>query len=198
MDITPEKLTTITETIKFLVAVLTPAITGYIGIRYGLKHIRVQKRIDLIENQLNKFYSPILGLREEIRTKSEVRLKIDKSGEKVWTEACKDGRACGESPDITPYKKVIDYNNKQLKEEFIPSYNKILQIFRENYWLAEPETREFYAKLVEYVEIWNRSFNDGLPPGVAREIGHTEESLKSFYDELELRVDKLRQELLKI
>lgn len=191
-------LTTITETIKFLVSVLAPLVTGYIGIRYGLKQIRVQKRVDLIENQLNKFYSPILGLRKEIRAKSELRLKIRIIGDEAWKEECEATGASGVSPNIMPYEKEIGYNNTQLKEEFIPSYNKMLQIFRENYWLAEPETREFYTKLVEYVEIWNRNFNNGLPPKVAKKIGHTEESLRPFYEELERRTDVLRKELLRI
>lgn len=186
-------LLTITETIKFLVSVLAPLIAGYIGVRYGLKQIKMQKRIDLIENQLNKFYSPILGLHKEIRAKSELRLKIKTLGDEAWAEACKIG-----SPDITPYSKEIEYNNKQLTEVFIPQYNKMLEIFRENFWLAEPETKQFYPKLVEYIEIWNRNFNDGLPPEVARKINHTEEWINPFYDELQLRTDKLRKELLKI
>lgn len=193
-----ENITLTTETIKFVVSVLAPVVAGYIGVRYGLKQIRIQKRIDLIESQLNKFYSPVLGLRKEIRAKSELRLKIETIGDEAWQEACKDGRASGESPDITPYTKEIEYNNEQLKKEFIPAYNRMLQIFKENYWLVEPETREFYPQLVEYVELWNRNFNDGLPPAVAMKINHTEENIKPFYDELEIRMGKLKHELLKV
>lgn len=189
-----ENVSAITETIKFLAGVLSPLLAGYIGVRYGLKQIKVQKRIDLIENQLNKFYSPLLGLRKEIHAKSELRLKIKQLGDEAWTEACKNSG----TPNITPYEKEIEYNNKQLRTEFMPQYNKMLDVFRDNYWLSEPETREFYPRLVEFVEIWNRSFSDGLPPDVARRIKHSEEKIKLFYDELELRTDKLRDELLKI
>jgi predicted Rdx family selenoprotein len=193
-----ENINIITELIKFVVSVLAPLLAGYFGVRYGLKQIKMQKRMDLIENQLNKFYSPLLGLHKEIRAKSELRVKIQKLGDEAWQESSKDARASRSSPDMTPYSKEIEYNNKQLKEIFIPQYNEMLEIFRENFWLAEPETREFYPKLVEFVEIWNRNSNDGLPPDVALKINHTEEELKPFYDELVLRTDMLRQELLKI
>jgi hypothetical protein len=188
-----ESTLTIIEAVKFLVSVLAPVLAGYIGVKYGLKQIKMQKRMEFIENQLNKFYSPILGLRKEIRAKSELRVKIESLGDEAWKEACKNGQA----PDITPYTKSIDYNNRQLREQFIPAYNKMLEVFKENYWLVEGETRKFYPQLVEYVEIWNRNFADGLPPDVAARIKHTEGNLENFYNELEIRTDKLRQELLK-
>jgi len=193
-----ENISFITETIKFLAGVLAPLLAGYIGVRYGLKQIKVQKRIDLIENQLNNFYSPLLGLSKEIRAKSELRLKIKQLGDKAWAEKCEQFRMGPNQPDITPYTNEIEYNNEQLRIDFLPKYNKMLDIFRNNYWLSELETRDFYPQLVEFVEIWNRNFNKGLPPDVAKKINHSEEKLKIFYDELELRTNKLRKELLKI
>ena len=193
-----ENLTTITESIKFIVSIISPLIAGYIGVSYGLKQIKLQKRMDLIENQLNKFYSPILGLHKEIRAHGDLRVKINTLGNQAWQEKCKDFHDGNTAPDITPYTEEIQYNNKKLKETFIPQYNEMLRIFRENYWLAEPETRVFYTTLVEFVEVWNRNDAGGLPPDVALKINHSEENLKPFYDELESRTDKLRKELLKI
>jgi len=192
--VTLESVKVITETIKFLASVLAPLLAGYFGIKYGLKQIKIQKRIDLIETQLNKFYSPLLGLHKEISTKSKLRLKIEQIGNETWIEECKSGK----SPDSLLIDKEIDYNNNQLRNDFIPQYNKMLEIFRESYWLAEPETREFYPQLVEFVEIWNRHFGGGFPSLVAHKIKHTEEDLKPFYLELEKRTDLLRKELLKI
>lgn len=188
-----ENVKIMTEFIKFLASVLAPLLAGYIGVAYGLKQIKIQKRIDLIEKQLNKFYSPLLGLHKEIRAKSELRLKIKVAGNEAWKSKCESGGY----PDTTSVDKEIEYDNKQLMEDFIPRYNKMLEIFRDNYWLAEPETRKFYQELLEFVEIWNRHFGGGLPLYVAIKIEHSEEKLKLFYDEIELRTNILRQELLK-
>ena len=46
------------------------ALTGsYIGIRYGIRQIRLQRSLDFYEKQLREFYSPMLGCRKEIRAK---------------------------------------------------------------------------------------------------------------------------------
>jgi hypothetical protein len=74
-------------------------------------------------------------------------------------------------------------------------YREMLTIFRDNYWLAEPETKEFYSGLVEYVEVWNRWKAKSVTGETIREIGHTEEKLKPFYQELEKRTEILRSEL---
>lgn len=179
------------ELIKFVISIITPLIAGYIGIRYGLKQIRVQRRLDFVEKQLKEFYSPLLGMHKEIRAKSELRLKV----EQVGYEVSKQQISKGLTPDIKPTDGEIQYNNQQLEKEFLPLYNKMLIIFRENYWLAEQETKEFYSRLVEYVEVWNRWFNQGIWSEVARKIEHTEEKLKPFYRELEIRTDILRKEL---
>ena len=181
------------EFIKFLVSVISPLIAGYIGVRYGLKKIKIQKELDFIEKQLQKFYSPLLGIHKEIKAKSELRLKIEKASHEVWQEKNKRGG----SPDITPVKDEINYNNQQLKNEFMPQYNQMLSIFKENYWLAEPETKNFYFDLVEFVEVWNRSLKDEVQPEVIEKIGHTEKNLHPFYKELETRTGILRNKKIK-
>ncbi|MFA6215106.1 MAG: hypothetical protein WC768_00885 [Patescibacteria group bacterium] len=178
--------------IKDIVAIIAPALFGYLGVTYGIKLYKAQKKHNVTEEQLNKFYSPLLGIRKEIRTKSEVRVKIERVGTKIWEKKCD----AGQFPDIKSVDYEIDYNNKQLIEEFLPLYNQMLKIFRNNYWLAEPETREHYAKLVEFVEVWNRVEKKGITGEIAHKIGHSEENVKPFYDELEKREEILRNKLL--
>jgi len=179
------------ETIKFIIPPLATLLAGYIGVRYGLKQIKIGKRLDFIEKQLREFYSPLLGRRKYIRAKSEFRLKVETISGRQWKEnATKGIRQSVESVD-----KEIEYNNKQLNEDFLPLYREMLTIFRDNYWLAEPETRQFYNELVEYVEGWNRWKEEGVTAETMQEIGHSEEKLKPLYDELEKRTDILRSEL---
>lgn len=184
---------TILETIKFIIPPLATLGAGYIGVRYGLKQIKIEKHLDFIEKQLKEFYSPLLGRRKYIRAKSEFRLKVEQISGRQWKEKAKQGI----EQSIESVDKEIEYNNRQLNEEFLPMYREMLTIFRDNYWLAEPETRQYYNDLVEYVEGWNRWKEKGVTAETMYEIGHSEGKLKPLYDELEKRTNILRSELSK-
>src|SRR3990167_11550180 len=179
------------DTIKFIIPPLATLVAGYVGVRYGLKQIKIEKHLEFIEKQLKEFYSPLLGRRKYIRAKSEFRLKVETISGRQWKEnAAKKIEQSVESVD-----KEIEYNNKQLNDEFLPMYREMLTIFKDNYWLAEPETRKFYNELVEYVEGWNRWKEKGVTTETMKEIGHSEGKLDPFYEELEKRADILRSEL---
>lgn len=179
------------NTVKFIVPPLATLLAGYIGVQYGLKQVRIEKHLEFIEKQLREFYSPLLGRRKYIRAKSEFRLKVETISGRQWKENATKGIV----QPVESVEKEIEYNNKQFNEEFLPMYREMLTIFKDNYWLAEPETRQFYNELVEYVEGWNRWKAKGVTAETMREIGHTEEKLKTFYEELEKRTDILRSEL---
>ena len=179
------------DTIKFIIPPLATLLAGYIGVRYGLKQIKIEKHLEFVEKQLKEFYSPLLGRRKFIRAKSEFRLKVEKISGGQWKENAKKGI----QQSIKSVDNEIKYNNRQFNEEFLPMYREMLTIFKDNYWLAEPETREFYNELVEYVEGWNRWKEKGVTAETIKEIGHSEEKIKPFYEELEKRTDILRSEL---
>jgi|SRR3989344_3372567 len=150
----------ILETVKFLVPPIATLLAGYIGVWYGLRQIRIQKRLAFIEKQLSEFYSPLLGFHKEIRAKSELRSRIQTKGGELWKEQVQAGL----NPSIEPTNREIEYNNRQLHEEFLPMYREMLTIFRKGYWLAEPETKKYYENLVEYVEGWTRHEKKGVNP----------------------------------
>lgn len=179
------------KTAEFVIPPLTTLLAGYIGVRYGLKQIKVEKRLEFIEKQLKEFYSPILGRNKYIHAKSEYRLKIHTISRRQWKEKAERGI----TQSIGSVENEIEYDNRQFDEEFLPLYREMLTIFRDGYWLAEPETRKFYNELVEYVEGWNRSKGKGVTGETMREIGHSEGKLKPFYEELEKRTEILRFEL---
>lgn len=179
------------NTIEFIIPPLATLLAGYIGVRYGLKQIKIEKHLEFVEKQLREFYSPLLGRRKYIRAKSEFRLKVETISGKQWKENA--GKGIQQSTESV--HDEIKYNNRQLDEEFLPMYREMLIIFKDNYWLAEPETKKFYNELVEYVEGWNRWKEKGVTAETMKEIGHSEENLKPFYEELEKRTDILRSEL---
>lgn len=179
------------DTIKFIVPPLATLLAGYIGVRYGLKQIKTEKHLEFVEKQLKEFYSPLLGTHKNIRAKSDFRLKVQTISGRQW----KENAAKGIEQSVEFVDKEIEYDNKQLNEEFLPLYREMLTIFKDNYWLAEPETRQFYNELVEYVEGWNRWKAKGVTAETMQEIGHSEGKLKPLYEELEKRTDILRSEL---
>ncbi len=177
---------------KDIIAIIAPVIAGYLGIKFGIKQFREQKKINLIEEQLNKFYSPMLGIREEIRGISELRAEIQNISGQVWKEKTDAERM----RDHEYINKEINYDNNKWREELFPLYKRMLDIFRENYWLAEQETQEHYKLFLKFVELHNRWLKDGIDPGAVKKLDYSESKLDFFYKELENRTDILKKKLL--
>ncbi len=91
--------------------------------------------------------------------------------------------------------QIVDDENKTFREVLMPRYQEMVNVFREKMWLAEPETRDYFPGLIEYVDVWDKILSDRLPREVAPAIGHAEENLKPFYSHLEATHDRLRSEI---
>jgi len=186
--------------IQFTIAPITTLLAGVYGVKYGIKQFKEQKKIDIVENQLNKFYSPLLALHKEIKSKGEVRFKLKKAGDIVWEKMSAEISIYDEKTTADAIKyvdKEIDYNNKQFEDELLPLYSKMIEIFRDNFWLAEPETRKYYYNLIEFVEIWKRWLLKTIIPDVIKEIDQGEANLHPFYEELENRTNILKDKITK-
>lgn len=94
-----------------------------------------------------------------------------------------------------PYDKIIEYDNNQLREELMPLYRKMLDLFTEKYWLADEDTRAFYDDFLEFVEIWERFLVGALPGEVIKKLGHGEEDLVPFYEHVERKLSALQEEI---
>ncbi len=187
------------DVVKWTLAPICTLLAGYIGVRYGLKQIRVQKRVDFIQRQLREFYSPLLAYQKEIRANSELRLRISKAANEAWEEVCERNPKpfINHDKKFEPYNKIIEYDNKQLKNELLPLYRKMLSTFRDNYWLAESETGKWYSELYDFIELWERWISNNIPGDVIKKLNHSEKKLKQFYQELEDRSVVLRNKLSK-
>jgi hypothetical protein len=60
---------------------------------------------------------------------------------------------------------------------------------------AEPATREFFGKLIEFIDVWEEILDKKLPNWVAPRINHTDANLHPFYAHLEEAHDRLRHEV---
>jgi hypothetical protein len=180
------------------------AISGLGGVVVGsfmtARNQKADKKRERIQQQLREFYSPLLGMHQEIKAKSELRPKVHAAANVAWQKLF-IGAADGmekEEIDVknkARFDKVLEYSNEQLEKDLIPTYQRMLKLYTNNLWLAEDSTQGFGYVLTEFVELWNRYFSDALPREVLNEIEHTEEKLKPFYKDLQDNFERLSKEL---
>jgi len=93
------------------------------------------------------------------------------------------------------FKKLIECDNRQLQEDLLPAYRQMTTLFRERFWLADPDTRRHYQDLIQFVELWDRWLAKSIPAEVIERVGHAEERLHPFYEHIYERHDSLRTRL---
>lgn len=194
------------ELVRWVASIAVPAVFGLLGVIIGafLTSMREQKqrKLAFLEKQLSMFYSPMLGFKNEIRMHSAFRERVQNEVE----AASRQPYEKSESLDIEArqritserspeFKRIIDYDNTKFHKELLPAYQKMVELFRNCYWLVEPETRVFYADLLEFVEVWNRWNANVLPVEVLEHLGHGEDKLAPFYAHIEQTHDAIRQKL---
>lgn len=191
---------------RWIASIAIPAVSGLVGVAIGAwltsRREQKQRKLAFLEKQLSMLYSPMLGLRNEIKAHSAFRLRVQNEGNAAWTQLCAETerldvearqRISNErGPEFT---RIIEYDNTKFHEELLPAYRKMVELFRECYWLAEPETRTRYADLLEFVEVWNRWLDKALPPEVLKRLEHGEDNLAPFYEHIEQMHNAIRQKL---
>lgn len=185
---------------QLLLQALSALVGAFVVYVFGIRKLSIQLRNTFVEKQLSEFYSPIAGCRKRIRAKSELREKISGAANASWQELCaqySDAQKIMHNNEelFAPYKSIIEYDNQQIREELIPLYRKMLDVFNEKYWLADQDTRAFYQDFLEFVEIWERFLAESLPGDVIRKLGHTEAKLHPFYEHIEQKLTALQREV---
>lgn len=202
----PVNDTNFLKLIHWGISVGIPAASGLGGVMLGAwlsgRRENKQRQLEFIEKQLREFYSPLIGIRNEIRMRSELRVKIHKAANTEWRRLCEETKEFGVEAyqKLTKergkeFKEIIENDNRQLKEDLIPAYRKMVILFRDNMWLAEDETKKYFKPLLEFVELWERWLVRSLPVEVIQTLEQGEESLHPFYDHLQDEHDELRKKL---
>jgi len=134
--------------------------------------------------------------------RSELRAEIHGTANHIWRDLCDQARELGREAlrqltdeRFPEFSKIIEYDNRQLVEELLPAYRRMVNIFRENMWLAEEDTRAHFATLLKFVDLWDRWLAKAIPREVAEAIGHEEDSLQPLYKDLQEKHDNLRGRL---
>lgn len=177
-----ELIIKIASWIKNLISQNFSAITGLLGVYIGMwltnRQTVTQRKLDFYEKQLRELYSPLVGVRKEIQILSEFRLAGAEASQKWWQKICERGKHIKDmDKSVNFYDKEgekittqIEYENKQLVEKIIPAYRQMVNIFKDNYWLAEEQTKEHFPTLVKFVEVWERYLSRTHPMDVIKEI----------------------------
>jgi hypothetical protein len=161
------------------------------------------RKIQFKERQLKEFYGPLWALRQEIKELSDYRQEIGSVHSEVFAGARRRSRPLksGEMPDKESPEfydqEQEEYCVKQLKEVLLPAYRKMQEVFREGMWLADPETLEFWPKLVRFNELWKRGEESKMHFMVGMKVQVKErKNLTPFYMHLESKIEQLRFEIL--
>jgi hypothetical protein len=129
-----------------------------------------RRKFDFTEKQLEELYFPLLGIRKQVGALSELRLRMAS-------------------------EFIVDDKSDRWKNELMPCYKEMLQIFQEKFWLAEDSTRERFQKLIVYIEIWERALNRAIPVEVIAWLNVPEAELAPLYEDLEQTSRDLRAKL---
>lgn len=181
-----------------LSSILGALVGAWVVYYFGIRQLVLQRRLAFTERQLAEFYAPLAGLRKQIRAKSELRTRISSAADAAWRDLCE---SYGGHPMVdhdtrfAPFKKIIDYENEQLKGELVPMYRQMLALFTERYHLADGSTRGYYEGFLEFVELWNRWLADSIPAEVIERLDHREDKVQPFYEHLEAKVSELQEKI---
>ena len=110
---------------------------------------RAQRRLAFIEKQLSEFYSPMVGLRAELRAFSDLRVRLQREAGDLWAELSATAAPGPEAVALhdrhwPQFERLIEYDNKRHIERQMPAYRGMVDLFRQKLWLADDDTRQFY------------------------------------------------------
>jgi len=184
------------------------AIAGFSGLIGALcvswlagRREQTQRRHAFVQKQLEAFYSPLLARRSSIKALRVAGVKVSEASNLVWQKHCEDLSHYPETlakwleQHTEEYTRFINYDNEQFRKEALPVYKNMVAIFRDNLYLAEPDTVVYLPKLIVFVELWERWLADTIPYEVIQKIGISEEELLPFYENLEKHHGLLRTKL---
>ena len=194
------------EDVNELLKALIPATAALMGVALGgwltLRNQRQERRHSRVREQLEQFYSPLLSLRETIRSKTLTMAGLADAAKAALIENPRPALRDSDDNPVSPvlpeeFEAILDYQHRQFADELLPLYAKMLTIFSDHYWLAEPSTRAHHNALAYFVEIWEQTVKGNVPAAVVEGLSHSEASLLPLDRDLLQQLERLRSELKK-
>jgi hypothetical protein len=122
------------------------ATAGLVGVVVGALMTSLNQKKERkhahIRQQLQEFYSPMLGMRQWIVAKEESRRKINKMVKTTIEESKANApggvqRGPYYSDERKAFRGLGDYDIKQWEEEILPLYREMLKKFTSEMWLVQ-------------------------------------------------------------
>ena len=158
--------------------------------------------IEFIRGEIERMRLQVHRQRGEIRqlqrARGELRVKLQQAIDQRHSESMLQagpGQAETASKALLAILTNVQGEGDTMRNVMMPRYRHMIDTFRDKMWLAEPETRQYFSKLIEFVDVWDKVLADKLPRDLAPRIGHTEQNLAEFYAHLEEMLDKLKSEI---
>lgn len=164
------------------------AIAGVgIGGWFSSRNSKRERRQRVVQQKPQEFCGPLLAIRNRIKAKSELRLKISQFAGEQWPK-----RVHGVEPESLPQNQRerwpkferIEYEKKRLRDETLPSFEEMITIFTSRIHLADASTRAYLAELIDFPEVWDRWLDESLPKEILARLDHSERRLFPFYEDL--------------
>ncbi len=151
-----------------------------------------------IREQLQGFYSPMLGMREEIAAKTTfqdgINVQVAEIIKKAKAEYPGGERKTYNKDEVQALSKLRKYDYAQWEEEVFPLYKRMLKLFADKMWLAEDSTRAHYGDLTNYVEKWNRFDALTTTAELAWEMNFSDDDkVKEFFRDVEENFKRLQK-----
>jgi len=172
-----------------IAAILSACLAYY----FTARRFRKQKWFEFDQRRLDEFYGPMLNLIKQVRANIETNTKISEVSDQAWQELCGRHPHPFEDHDkyFEPFNKALDDENERFNREYIPTLNKMLDIFKVKGHLAYPSTENLFSEFSQYVAQLHRP----LPYEVWKKLNPSAEPLAKLSADIEAHVDNLRRKL---
>ena len=155
-----------------------------------------------LKEQLQDFYSPMIGMRAEVTAKRKTSEKLSGMADTIWKgKDFKEADASTRKQILIAasptFSKLFHYDNEQFAKEILPLYKKMLRHFSDHMWLAEQSTQNLYELLVEFVEVSNRFDKDTFEVEMLLDLDTSQEILDPLFADIEHHFVRLRSLLIK-
>jgi hypothetical protein len=172
---------------------LISAASGLLGVLLGGwwsdRREREKRRTDFMARQLTEFYGPLLSLRVQIQVYDELLKRMNLAAE--CFEKAKTSGASWTGKGLPEQMPVSEDDIPNLKEELFPLYQRMIDIFQNNMFVANPDSHLYFPDLVKYVGSWERGLRDAMPGHTWIVVGQSEVNLKPLYNHLEQTRDAI-------
>jgi hypothetical protein len=183
----------------YLAPLIYTSLGAFITYKYGIKQFKFEEEKKLILQKITNFYSPLIVLQKEIESLLETKRESSYEADEACRNRYKDEKTYSSYSYFERKKytkkleEAINHENTIFPNKILPIYDKMLEIFKNNYWLAENSTQNFYKIFVKYVRK-EHAWYEPKAPGTGGRTDVEKNDIEFFYEDLKKNLNKLKDQ----